>query len=351
MFELRRLSLLSLGLLVFAHEATLAGTILVPEDQPTIAAGLAAAASGDTVSLARQTFFEHSLTFPAGVSLIGRDSSPSAQATIDAQGQGGILYADYWDYPTGTLRLEGITFRHSASSNGAVCLRRGDRVEIRDCRFLDNSAPSGLSAAGLTIAWMSNLTMQDCEFVGNSSTTYSSTGGARIIANAVEVENCQFVDNHGDYAGALATASFGANSTRITGCSFAYNSAPRGGAVYLLYFCQALIERCAITYSLAGSAICLGSSDTAVDLDCSLLWGNATGDWVGPYAGELLELGNLHVEPAFCGGPGSSDLRLQASSPCLPENNSCGLLIGAEAAICGTSAAAETSWGAIKARY
>ena len=59
----------------------------------------------------------------------------------------------------------------------------------------------------------------------------------------------------------------------------------------------------------------------------------------------------LFEDPLFC-NPGEGDVSLAEGSPCLPENNLWGELIGARGVGCTVPVVVETkSWGAIKALY
>ncbi len=61
--------------------------------------------------------------------------------------------------------------------------------------------------------------------------------------------------------------------------------------------------------------------------------------------------GNIDSDPQFCGLPGSGNYLLQSDSPCAPNNNECGVQMGAHPVGCDLVNTARTSWGAIKAMY
>jgi hypothetical protein len=87
-----------------------------------------------------------------------------------------------------------------------------------------------------------------------------------------------------------------------------------------------------------------------INLDCTDIFGNADGDWVGEISGQLGVNGNFSANPLFCDlEAGALDLR--ADSPCLPgqhpEGYDCGL-IGAFDESCGVTATRAVSWGAVK---
>ena len=60
--------------------------------------------------------------------------------------------------------------------------------------------------------------------------------------------------------------------------------------------------------------------------------------------------GNLCVDPLFC-DPSGGDLRVYADSPCAPQNNTCGELMGAYGVGCSPTIVESRSWGAIKAMF
>jgi hypothetical protein len=83
-----------------------------------------------------------------------------------------------------------------------------------------------------------------------------------------------------------------------------------------------------------------------VDLFGSLILSGSTYDievtWSQP---------NLNADPLFC-GPAQGDFTLGAASPCLPQNNPWGVLVGARGQGClGPVSIRAESWGAIKAKY
>ena len=56
--------------------------------------------------------------------------------------------------------------------------------------------------------------------------------------------------------------------------------------------------------------------------------GNSMGDWVGCIEDQLGVNGNTSLDPMFC-DTANGDFTIKDISPCAPENNSCGTLIGA----------------------
>ena len=75
-----------------------------------------------------------------------------------------------------------------------------------------------------------------------------------------------------------------------------------------------------------------------LDVICTDVYGNTEGDWIyelAPFEGLA---GNFSLDPLFCDWIGG-DFTINASSPCMPANNECGILIGALGEGCTLSAA------------
>ena len=124
----------SFVLLLAAAPITTAATIHVPGDQPTIQAGINAAAAGDTVEVACGTYYEHDIVIRSGITLRS-ESGNAGCCTIDAQWLGRILFGEGLD---GDTRVEGLTFtRGEAIPGGAVRVVQSS-LRIHGCVFRDN---------------------------------------------------------------------------------------------------------------------------------------------------------------------------------------------------------------------
>ena len=102
-----------------------------------------------------------------------------------------------------------------------------------------------------------------------------------------------------------------------------------------------------IAFSTDGEAVYCPPG-VSVTFDCCDLFGNAGGDWVGGIADQYGLNGNISADPLFC-DPENGDFRLQEDSPCAP-GTECDL-IGAWPVGCGPTAAEQTTWGGLKARF
>ncbi|MFH1278032.1 MAG: hypothetical protein ABIK65_06615 [Candidatus Eisenbacteria bacterium] len=106
--------LLSLASLFFAAGAA-AGVIRVPDDQPTIAAGLAAAGAGDTVLVAPGVYQEN-LLWPStgGIRLIG-EGGP-AETIVDGRGLGSVI--EIAGGADSTTLIKGLTLQNGRAYGG-----------------------------------------------------------------------------------------------------------------------------------------------------------------------------------------------------------------------------------------
>jgi len=222
---------------------------------------------------------------------------------------------------------------------------------IADCTFQDNNAQNQ-TGAGLFLSIGSDATINRCWFEGNGA---GEAGGAVSIYRASpEVTNTVFHYNvasgtsRDGYGGAISCRSF--CSPTFTNCTLVENSAAgEGGSIYVWEGCTPTFENTIIANTLPfggsrGAAVASdGSGCATFDLCC--VYSNAGGD---DLCGTVID--SIVANPMFC-GLGSDDFTVDHASPCLPDNNPGGELIGAYGEGCNDSPVEETTWGAIKARY
>ncbi len=400
------------GLLVCLPPAG-ATTIHVPQQQPTIADGLAAAVPGDTVLVACGTYPEHGLELVTGV-VLRSETGQADCVTIDGERQGRVLtgvtlspqtrvigftitggyddsgpihgdrsfgdpeeeYAEGltrdvelgpWerDYGGGAgshLILSDLTFESCRFvDNEALTYGGGVRVEggspfFIDCEFEGNLAGTqggGLFVAGSagTPGGTNEITFIDCLITGNrarsggglyaSRTTISATrthvrgnvaertggGIASAFSGHVWIEGLIVENGTEDplpsRGGALA--QFGGLAS-FQGCTFARNDSRNASAV-LAHDADVTLENCLVALQTESAPLDCVYGGT-IDLTCCDLFGNAGGDYVGCVADQFAVDGNIRANPFFCDAA-NGDYSLAIGSPCLPDGNPCGLLIGA----------------------
>lgn len=241
---------------------------------------------------------------PLGGALYCTNASPvlSGSSLIDNTGTDGAgIYCASSD-STIALTLNGCTLRGNAAAQqgGAVWCERAS-VLLTECMIAGNSGRGG----GLFCTSSARSTLESCTF----STNYSpDQGGAMWCSNET-----------------IST---------LTSCTFYGNSAGSGGALYLNEpSIFAWLERCVIAFCPKGEAIFIAGSSLAV-LNCCDLYGNAGGDWIGNYAGQLGVRGNISKDPLFC-APDRGNFRLLPESPCGSDSTRCGTMgawpVGCEA--------------------
>ncbi len=395
--------LLILTLLVVLTTEGMGAVIHVPGDQPTIQAGIDAAAVGDTVLVACGTYYEHDIIMKSGICL--RSASGLADCVvIDAAQQGRVMLCDGVG---ATTTIQGITLRNGVGwsarlENGAGIHCRDSSPVITDVVLTENSA-LGRKGGGLyclrsspvlvRVAFRANVaekgagmycdygapTLESCGFSLNSAD--GSGGGIYVrhggfltqvmfrqndaafmgggahcpYPSSAQFVGCTFIENTASYGGGLACND---SSPSVTGCTFAGNAArgAGGGGAVLSYGYQSspALANTIIAFSAAGEGVgCL--SNGSATLTCSDVYGNEGGDWVGCIADQYGINGNISEHPCFCFDANPDQpYALCVNSPCAAENSpECGQ-IGAWPAACDDyepCPAEDTSWGSVKAMF
>jgi hypothetical protein len=340
--------MLALGLVVSAHAAL----IRVPQELPTIQAGLYAAGVGDTVLVACGTYDEYNILVTPHVTLLSETGQPDC-VTIDGQSLGRVLLCSELGSDT---RIEGFTitgglaqgegnlgkggglfsqlsaqvmthcdFRenHAVRGGGACCEYGTERFEF--CRFVDNSTET--VGGGVSIN-ESDATFLDCEFVDNESEM--DAGAVNLTHAAAVFERTIFRGNESRFwGGALMNQGY-AGTTHLLGCTLVGNRTALswGGAIFTCGEATPIIENCIVAFNDGDAAINAYDATSLPTVICCDVFGNIGGDYGGALGDQTGINGNISAPPLFCHLE-EHDYHLASTSPCLPENNACGVLMGA----------------------
>jgi len=222
-----RASCLAAVLLLLACAPCFAVTILVPTDQPTIAAGIAAADSGDVVLVETGTYYEYDIVMKSGVTVESQAGDPS-YVVVNASDLGRCFILNGVDGG----ELDALTLTSGAAvgagldgkGGGMLCVESSTRIE--DIEFAGNLCSiegGGLYCEGGTPQVVS------CNFTNNTSN--GAGGGAVLRGTSGPMDSFGsniFRGNTAERGGGLAV--FGASTLNLlNGCVFEENEAVMAG--------------------------------------------------------------------------------------------------------------------------
>jgi hypothetical protein len=297
---------------------------------------------------------------------------------------------------TASPTIRDCTFEANVAQNGGgglACVNNS-APNILNCRFLDNIADNGWPApiagyggairsvssspslnacsflgnmaniGGAISCSMSDLRADSCAFVANTAITFFTFepesngvgGGLHIFASAPMFSRCTFIANVAEpedlmayYPGQGGAAYMYLSDPVFANCTLYGNRANRAksggsgeGGAFWLAESSPTVERCIISSSLDGEAIYCFDTTSRPVLLCSDVMGNFGGDWIGCISDQAQSAGNFALNPGFC-DTSALDFSLEADSPCLPQNNLCGQLVGAAGQGCVATAINEPS--------
>ena len=241
-----------------------------------------------------------------------------------------------------------------ATRGGGLALKLGGSAELDGLLFGGNQ--SGTWGGGLEASLYGEVTLRNSVFVDNRAWYWG--GGVAFLGSwdvddRLIVENCDFVDNWAQRWGSAITA-YSSAELHVTDCSFVGNETEDtfpniGAAILCALWSPFYMERTIVAGTRRGVGIRIGDPDT-VSIQCSNVWGNADGNFDNIDDPTGLD-GNISLDPLFCGTVGGDSLALMNTSPCLPANNACGVLMGNHGQGCETVRTESRSWGSIKSLY
>jgi hypothetical protein len=216
-----------------------------------------------------------------------------------------------------------ITFNNCLFQNNygyyqaGVSISEGS-VTFDQCIWENNE---GYYGAGLEISLTSSAIIKNCLFKKNTG----YYGSAIRSSASLTIQDCIFEENKSEDHGAIYTQQYYGININIENCTFVGNSVSSGlGAAIYGTGGGFNIRRSIISNCLEGTAVYMAES-VPITIECTDIWGNIDGNWVGNIENLAGVNGNFSLDPMFS----NTSYNLNPSSPCAPENNSCYVLIGA----------------------
>jgi hypothetical protein len=279
-----------------------AGTLYVPEDQPTIPAAISAAADHDIILVGPGEYvISQSLDFHGKLLQLKSESGP--RQTVIRMGnpsadRGSVFVFD--DGETEGAILDGFTltggigtFISATRHGGGILCRSGSRPTLKHLIVTENRALYGgalyckdssptlidcvlsrnhVQCGGGAYCEGASPTLIGCWIVGNrgsfaSSGIHSKGGSSPLLESCWIVGNCTYMGGGLD--------AFG-SSPRLTNCVVAGNFAQRGGACYSDNS-SPVLESCTIVFNSAGEGGGILSSDSSLfspRVVNTIIWGN-----------------------------------------------------------------------------
>ena len=308
----------------------------------------------------------------SGMQILRLHSGEDSRTVID-----GIMFqGGRSDSVGGAIYLNGASptfvdceFRFSEAPSGGAIYCANASPSFVDCKILDSMATDG--DGGGIYCVNSSPSFLRCRFFDHYA--HGSGGGGCFVSSTPLFEACAVSENEvSEDGGGFAFLDCPAGSV-IDLCTFRQNYARRGAGLWLggnsfvdvtdctMNTCSAYLqgsnvfcesgsspsfERTILSFGLHGEAVyCEDGSDPSFH-HC-LIYGNAAGDSLCANRAE-----NLFEDPLYCDFY-AVDYSVCSNSPCLPENNEWGVLIGDRPEGCDScnTPVESTSWGAIKALF
>jgi hypothetical protein len=363
-------------LALFVGQSAQAVLRIVPDQYPTIQAGLTAVVEGDTV-LVRSGVYQgegnQEISFPDwDVVLLGESGAISARVVGGSVWVGGSGNA--------VAVVEGFTL--DTGSGCAICVSGNRTLRINGCHmtgysFAYGDPPPPLNGAILA-GGDASVVVTDCLIDENvipavgvygrasvrlvTSTIRESGGGAEVTGSGqLTIDRCVIRDCNGGIAGGVMVSDAG--ELRLEESLVTYNFGRQAGGIGGIAIDGAEANAHIVRSTLAGNASGVEVRSGSLDAQRSVVrdnfsecgqfdlnvWEGAIGrveccavdstgvtSWSIGFVGE-----QVWDDPRFClefdcYEAQMSDYSLREDSPCLAENSPCGELIGALGQGCGT---------------
>jgi len=302
------------------------------EENTAIASGGAVAVfARATPSFTDCTFRENSAVDNGGALFAEGGSNPVFDRCTFSLNQAGQLGGGaYFLSATGQFLRSRFEANEALVSGGAVALDESSPAfdqTIFDGNVAANLDPDDGSGGGAMFARLRSApTIERSTFARNSTTDWGGAIYCRDSSSPI-IEQSVFTGNSATNGGAIFVWT--GSNPQIDHCTIVANSAQFGGGVRAIGSDSGFrIRRSILALSTGGAAVhCQDEPD--VQLQCSVIFGNRSGDWTSCIEDQLDRDGNFRADPRFCDFT-RGDFRLRFDSPCV-ERKGCGTIGALEA--------------------
>lgn len=347
------------ALLLVAARPGEAATLSVQPDgsgvYPTIQAAINASVDGDVVELADGLFRgpgNHDLRFAGRRIVLRSASGDPTLCVIDAESSDHIL-TFYSETPETVVENIALLRGRTPVDGGCIYVVNLGSPTIRGCIIAGGRAARG---GGVFVQGTGGPILEGCWILDNEAMDGGgvyATGGSSIL-----LDGCVVAGNRSTGQGG-AGVWFGAESDPVVRTTtIAMNEAQGagvGGGLFIHGHTTLQLDRTIFWENTAieGSDLHMWDLSCTVYAGCSLLRPGG----IGGYDDVTVTADIIADDPEFCVTATSFDtfvpdgFSVSESSPCLPANNGCGTLIGAQPSCGNGTPTMTTSWGGIKSRF
>ena len=254
-----------------------------------------------------------------GGGMSNSNSSPTVTTSAFSGNTGGNRGGGMFNENASSVTVTACSFSNNAAlSGGGIYNQNGSSVDVSDSSFSNNTAGSG----GAILNNDSSSIVTNCTFSENTANSgVFAAGGAIWHDGTLTVINCTFFGNmaSGSFGEGGALYTRGSSTTLING-TFAGNTAlSMGGAIRIAAVPGIVtVSNCVLWGNTAGGSgdeiVDNASSTTTIRFSDILGSGGSGGGWdasMGIDGG-----GNIDADPLFV-NPGTGNYRLAAGSPAI----------------------------------